>query len=186
MQREIEKLLESAEGQAATVEGLFAGIDDAQLTRRPTPKKWSVVEHLEHLNVTNGLYLAKIAEAVDRAREEGWRSNGPYGGTWFAKKLIASQEPPPKMRLKTFKSVKPAPALEADVVLARFRETHGRYQELMTSADGLDLGRATFRSPLLALVKLSAAQGFRLIDAHNRRHIWHMERTVSLPDSSVA
>lgn len=186
MQQELEKLLESANEQATTIEGLFASSDRSRLTQRPEPKKWSVVEHLEHLNVTNELYLAKIAEAVDRAREAGWRSEGPFGGPWFANKLIASQEPPPKMRLKTFKVVKPAPHLDADAVLESFRRRHESYRALMKSADGLDLGRATFRSPLLALVKLSAAQGFRLIDAHNRRHIWHMDRTLSQTDASVA
>src|SRR5262245_61905320 len=45
-----------------------------QLRWRPEPREWSIAECLDHLNITLGLYLAKINAAIGAAR----RQSGAY------------------------------------------------------------------------------------------------------------
>ncbi len=180
MQPQLQQLLESNQAQTRTVNGLFSSRPYEVLGRRPTPDKWSVLEHIEHLSVVNEFYLASIGKAVEKARAAGRmkEGEGPSGGGWMAERLIASQEPPPKMRLRAFKKTRPEEQLEGAQVLERFRAAQGAYEGFLSEADGVDLRAAKFRSPLFALVRLNTMQGFRLIDTHNRRHIWHVEQSL--------
>lgn len=187
MHEQLEALLSSVETQTCTVEKFYESRTPDMLSRRPAPEKWSVVEHLEHLAITNALYLESISGAVERAKELGWAAEGPFvGGRWLAERLVASQEPPPRMRLRTFRKIRPRRDLDGSAVLERFRSLQRDFEVLLHGAEGVDLGRAQLRSPLLALVKLTAMQGFRLIECHNRRHIWHMEQTLSLLEGGVS
>lgn len=187
MHEQLETLLGSLEEQTRMVEKIFASRAAEVLSRRPVPEKWSVVEHLEHLAITNALYLGSISGAIGRAKDLDLVGEGPFvGGRWLAERLVASQEPPPRMKLRTFRKVRPSQNLDGTAVLGRFRSLQRDFEVLLRGAEGVDLGRAQFRSPLLALVKLTAMQGFRLIECHNRRHIWHMEQTLSRLEGEVS
>ncbi len=179
MHDQLESLHKSLAGQTDSVDDLFAGVAEVRLKERPAKDSWSAVEHLEHLSIVNELYLDRLEPAIESARAAGVLGRGPYGGGWLGEKLIASQAPPPKWKIRTFKRAKPQTHLEVGPVIERFRLLQDRCQLVLVNSDGVDLGAAQFRSPLFGLLKLSAIQGFRLIKAHNSRHIWHIQRTVS-------
>jgi hypothetical protein len=152
-------------------------------TWRPRPDKWSACEHLAHLPRTTRPYLAAIADALARAHAAGTFGGGqPYArggriGAWF----VRSMEPPPRMRVRTFRKLIPAPDISVVAALDEFDASQDEAIAMLQRGAGLDLGRVAMRSPFVRLLRLSVAQAFLVILAHNRRHFWHVERISEHP-----
>jgi hypothetical protein len=114
-----------------------------------------------------------MEDALTEARRRGGAAgDGPYRHPRIASWFVRSLEPPPKRRIKTFRSMVPDPVTDPHSVLPGFLALQGQLTELMEAARGVDLGRVRFGSPFLSLLRLSLGTGFELILAHNRRHLW--------------
>ena len=51
--RLIQELISDTEEIVATVESNFLSLDQDQLTARPAPDRWSILECIEHMNKTH-------------------------------------------------------------------------------------------------------------------------------------
>ena len=176
MEPQLEHLVSSIGLQTRAVRDLVASVSDRAFVERPGPDTWSMAQHLAHLALVNRPYLDAMASAVEKGKEKGLTGTGPFKGKWFAARFIRSMEPPPRWRFKTLKEMKPTSSLNTATVLEEFEGVQARYTEIARSADGLHLGRLTFRSPFTRLLRFTLLQGFELLDAHNRRHLWHVDR----------
>lgn len=160
---------------------MFEGLTDAQLGWRPTPDRWSIGEHMVHLALAARPYLDAIERSLAEAKAAGWLAPPPYRygriGEWFARTM----EPPVRTRIRTTKRLVPAQPTARDAVLADFVAVQDQLVRSMESADGVDLGRATMRSPYMRLLKLSIGSAYRVLLAHNRRHLWHVRRVLAEP-----
>jgi hypothetical protein len=61
-------------------------------------------------------------------------------------------------------------------VLAEFDGYQRRLVELLAEANGLALSRIKIRSPFNASVRYNVYSAFRIIAAHERRHLWQAEQ----------
>jgi hypothetical protein len=145
-----------------------AGLSHADFNWRPAAGAWSVAECLAHLNTTDELYCAKIAEAIPA----GVAGRGDYKLGWLETRFIRMLEPPYRIRLKAPKQFKPGGEHNADHVLDTWRRTRLRLLELASRAEGLDLSRVRVVSPVSDLLKFSLPGAFHVVVAHDRRHLW--------------
>lgn len=158
------------------------GLTDEQFNWRPGPGRWSVGECLVHLNLTSRAYLPVIDQAIARARSRGLAGSGSFRFGFLNGWLIRTIEPPPRRKFKTPKPVAVAPAgHEVDAVLREFVEYQDKLLACTQRAEGIDLARAKLRSPLMKLLKLSLAECFALLAAHERRHLWQARQVVAAP-----
>ena len=180
---DLDDLVRECQTQSAEVSEIFAALSPERARRRPTPKKWSAAGHLAHLILVNRAYVSALEATVDRARAAGGPlSEGPFRYSWFSAWFARSQAPPPRMRVKTFRSMVPDPEVDIDDAVDGFKGLQRRLVEVIQDSRGLDLGAVRFRSPLLAAVRLSLGTGYGLVLLHNRRHIWLIhEVNRSLP-----
>ncbi len=174
----LEDFASAYEDQLKQVVELAGTIDAHALTPRPQPEKWSMVEHLDHLNRVNGPYLAAMETAIRNARS-GQAERAPfYPMRRLIGAFVRSMEPPPKRRFKTLKRMKPAADLDPEAVLAEFGTMQRALAAAARGAEGVELSKWAFRSPFSRLLRFTLHQGFELLAAHNRRHIWHLETIV--------
>jgi len=167
---------------------LAGSLDGARLRWRPGPDRWSVADCLEHLVLTGEEYLPALDGAIEEARRKGWTGPEPYRRTLLGRWLPGTLEPPPRFRVPAPKvarprrtSTPPGPGPDdAGDELARFLALRGRFGRRLEEADGLDLGRARMSSPFLPLVRLDLDSAFRLIAAHERRHLWQAEQVTQM------
>lgn len=177
---DIDALISEAGRQSRELEELVAGRSDEALLWRPDETRWSATGHLAHLGVVNGRYLATIRDQVDAARAAGGpTSDGPYRHPWLAKAFVRTMEPPPKRRVKTFRSMVPDPGTEPEAALTEVLALQDRLVEQLAAARGLDLGRIRFGSPFFGLLRLSLGCAFEGLLAHNRRHVWLLHELVA-------
>ena len=55
-----------------------------------------------------------------------------------------------------------------------------RWEQLLNSANGLDLERIRVRSPAVPLIKLSLGAAFEIQAAHERRHLLQAEQLLDM------
>lgn len=156
----------------ADAQRLCAGLTEEQLGWRPQPGKWSIAENLAHINVGTQTYLPAIQRSLDQARAKGMTGRGSFDlgitGKWFVSYL----EPPFKVKTKAPKMIQPLLQGPATETLPQFLRCNEVFLKYVDSAEGVDLGRAVFISPLASILHMKLIAAFATITAHDRRHLW--------------
>lgn len=144
---------------------------------RPEEGKWSVAECLDHLNETARIYLPEIAETIEGAREEGLLARpGAARRTFIGRIIVWTQEPPVRIRMKTFTDIEPRGDTDPAEVAEAFEALHEELIVRINEAADLDWKRVKMRSLLESRLKLSLGDWFYFLAAHARRHLWQAER----------
>jgi len=74
-------------------------------------------------------------------------------------------------------------------IITEFMASQNELQLLLREADGIDLGRAKIASPINKRLKFTLGQVFRLLAAHERRHLWQarkVKKAANFPSSESA
>ena len=145
----------------------------AELNWRPDGKRWSILQCIEHLVLTNQLLLDAIKQALDGQAEAGAEC-GRIMPTRIWRILLAMTEP--QVRLKGFapRVLHPALVLDTDRTLTAFAASHERLRLLAAQCQGLDINRVRFRHPVMRL-KMSVGEAFLLLVVHEQRHLRQAE-----------
>ncbi|KAA6463302.1 DinB family protein [Acidobacteria bacterium AB60] len=167
---------------------LLDGLTPALGGWRPASGAWSAAECLEHLAITNRVYLGAMQEPAVRARTRGNMRRGPVKpgvvGGWFARSL----EPPvkPGRRTRAPRMVVPATSTQFDEAAAAFSAAHAQVRAYLLANADLDLNRMRFPNPFVRGIRFSVATGLQVIAAHERRHLWQAWRTRRAAESDSA
>jgi DinB superfamily len=185
----VSKLLDENTANIEKAKSLTAGLSAAQLNWQPQPGKWSIAQNLAHLNFGYQGFDT-IASSIAAARAKGIIGNGPFRYGWLSSWFVKSQEPPPKRKLRKFKSAKayaPSPDVDGAKAVADYLRMNARLGELIQQADGVDLARA--KTPFLDLkwvkIKLPLCARLAHMTTHDRRHLWHAEQVRNDPNFPI-
>lgn len=140
---------------------------------------WSVAECLMHLNITSERYIPIIDEAMRALRERGLKPTGALHRDFVGWVLSTMFEPPVRMKVKTPAPFAPARVDPMPEVLERFDYLQGELLQRLDRGNGLALDRQRVTSPFNTRVKYNLYSTFRIITAHQRRHLWQAERVVA-------
>lgn len=168
------------------VQELTHGLDDDQLAWSSEPRRWSLAQCLEHLVITDGLYMDKVEAVLDQAPARTAKEGAPARGhlRFLERLIVGSLGPSPKIRLPAPKSfLPPAPGtLSSGDSPERFDRHQERLLACLERARTVDLDRTIVTSPESALIRLRLGSAFALVEAHQRRHLEQMRRVVQHPD----
>lgn len=167
------RLLAEFDAADNRAKALVSTLNPEQLNWRPQPGIWSVGQCLDHLSVTNEVYLPAITHSLEgkpasRAQEitPGWF------GRWFIRTYI---EPSPQSKhAKAPKKIVPAARIEPSV-LDRFLRGNQAARELVRQAGGYDVNRIRFRNPLVPIIYFTVGTGLEIVARHQRRHLLQAE-----------
>ncbi len=159
---------------------LVNGLSPEQFNWRPAPGKWSVGDCLDHLNSVIALYLPMFTDTLAQARVAGKLGSGPFRYGWLLGKFVRSMEPPPRLKVKTVASMDVPESSRHDVaaVMERFVDLRRRFDQVIASAEGVDLRRARLTSVISRFIKMPLGQWFQFMVAHDRRHIWQAREVL--------
>jgi hypothetical protein len=90
-------------------------------------------------------------------------------------------EPPVKRRLSAPSKTRPGSTTTREQILARYHDSHDRLRRLVTACADLDVNRATFKNPFVGFVRVRVGTAFRIMMAHDRRHLWQAEQVRRAP-----
>jgi hypothetical protein len=173
--------LEAVDGElrAATERArrLLSGRDPALLSRSPAAGAWSAVQCLAHLNITTEVYLPILAGALERAPAAAGEPH--FGIGLLPRLLLWSLEPPYRQRTRTIPTWEPGQPQAPRAVLGTFEELQGRLSEVLRRFDGRALDQVLLESPFDKRLKYNVYAAFRILAAHQRRHLWQAERAAT-------
>ena len=183
--KSLEDQLDAAERDA---EALVAGLTEAQGGWRAEPGSWSVAECLDHLAITNRVYLRAMQEPAIRARQRGSRRRGPAAPGFIGRLFISTLEPPVKPRIKgkTPPSIQPRTAPTLADAFAGFTASQNEVREFVRANADLDLAGVRFPNPFIRGLRFSLATGLHVITSHERRHLWQAWRVRRAAEAANA
>ena len=177
---ELNDVLEQTLAIEADVNRVLSALPVEALSTRPSPRSWSISEILVHLRLTADQCLPALDAGIRDARSHNLLSNGPFELGLKGRFFLWYVEPPPKIKLPAPKVLAELPAMSPEEAVAAYRQGHQLVMQRLEAANGLDLVRATFRSPFASFITMDLLTVFRVFTAHERRHLWQMHRTSDL------
>lgn len=188
MNRELQAMLEQIEANKREGKAVAAGLSDARFNWRAGPEKWSIAECLQHLNLAVTKTLPAFDKAIAEGRANGRLAPGPFRYGWFSRWMVASMEPPPKRRMRTFPifALPAGASYQSGDVLPQFDAVRDQLAERVRQADGLDLSRIRVVSPVNRLLRLPLGAYFNFVITHDRRHLWQARQVRSAPGFATA
>lgn len=173
---ELEKELNEATRRAWS---LVQTTDPRLFTVRPTPGSWSAAECLSHLSISTELFLPVLRTTIDDARRRGLSSTKQPKMDMLGRVLRWFLEPPIRQRVKTTAPFVPKSVRAKNEAFGEFAALQSKLTELLNAARGLDLRRMKIVSPFDKRVRYNIYSAFRIVVAHQRRHLWQAEQAVA-------
>ncbi|HEX2835165.1 MAG TPA: DinB family protein [Thermoanaerobaculia bacterium] len=180
---DIERELNDATARAWS---LVKSTDGRLFTVRPDPKSWSAAECISHLSISTEMFLPVLRDALDDARRRKLVARKPPKMDLLGRILRWFLEPPIRQRVKTAAPFVPKSVRAKAEAFGEFASLQDRLAELIRAAADLDLARIKVVSPFDKRVKYNAYSAFRIITAHQRRHLWQAEQAIHTLTSRAA
>jgi hypothetical protein len=145
---------------------------------RASAESWSVAQCLDHLAITNQVYLGAMKDPAVRARAAGRLRRRPaspgFVGQWVATRM----EPPVKAfsKMKAMRNIRPDTSTSIADAIFRFLTSHDKIRDYLSTNADLDLAGIRFPNPWLPGIRFSLSTGLHMITAHERRHLWQAWR----------
>lgn len=152
------------------------------LNHKPSPKSWSALECIEHLNRYGDFYLPELRQRIANTSQ---KSNGVFKSGWLGNYFAKSLMPKERLnKMKTFAVMNPSGSTLDASVLSTFLKQQSEILELLRRAEDVDLTKTKTAISISTWIKLRLGDTFRVVIYHNQRHIVQAERAVK-PTASV-
>jgi hypothetical protein len=163
----------------------FGTLTTEHLNWRPDQKRWSVAQCLEHLVTTNELMMEAAERALDRRTPRTVWQRVPGVPRLLGPMLIRSQAPTSTRRFVAPAQVQPSASQIDAAVVARFIAQHDAAVERLQALDERTASRTIMVSPFLRYITYSVLDGWRLILAHDHRHLEQAHRAMVAGSTGV-
>jgi hypothetical protein len=161
----------------ARYERLQSTLSDAAWRARPAAGKWSAIECIEHLNITDRWYVDHFNGITERLQPEKSAERMSFMG-WI---VWRSQRSKSKYsNSKTAASFVPPSDLNVETVLAEFQGLQDQLFTIIRRISHLPLSKAVMTSPFNEKVKYNLYSAVRVLTVHQLRHLEQAEEAAKL------
>ena len=167
---------------ARETEASFGGLSERELNWRPTATQWSVAQCFDHLLTANRLMFQAAEEALNDARPRTLWQRLPVLPGVLGRMLIRSQAPDNVRKYTASSKAQPAARDIAADIIPRFVEQHRDAVAWVRALDERAAGRTIMTSPFIKVITYSVLDGWRLVVAHDRRHVEQARRVTLWPE----
>lgn len=159
---------------------LAGSVGEAELLARPNASTWSIAECIAHLALTSRAYLPIIDTALAAGERAVAGETPRFRMDMKGRLLCWIVEPPYRVKVKTPPAFVPdVPASRADA-LESFDASQADLVSRIRAGDGAALDRIMVVSPFNAHMRYNLYSCFKVLPAHERRHIWQGEQIRSM------
>lgn len=156
------------------VQDVFLEMDDAQLTWRPAPSEWNILQCFDHLNLAHDYYAPKIAGGLAQRRPINPGSDVYAPSFWGRIYMFFSLNP--KYSFPTAPQMAPgADSLRRDV-LHHYLAKQETLLKTLDAAAAVDLQSTTI--PIEKFVRFNLGDCLKVLVYHDRLHMGQAERVL--------
>ena len=159
----------------------FGLLTHEQLNWRPDATRWSAAQCLEHLFKANRLMMAAAVDAMDVSKPRAVWQRLPILPGLFGRMLIRSQAPTATRKYTASPRAQPAASDIAVDIIQRFVDQHRELGVRLQTLDDRTAASAIMTSPFITVITYSVLDGYRLVLAHDHRHLQQARRVMDMP-----
>lgn len=160
-------------------EALLLGRDRSDLAVRLKPASWSVAECLDHLTQTTKAFLPAISAAI-LAAPRLTRNRRLRTGI-IPSLFIWNLNPPYRIRFQVLPQLAPQDP-DFDTAWTSFVDSQRQLLDALCCAAGLAIDKVNIKSPVYARISYNLFGAFRMLAAHQSRHIWQIQQILKALD----
>ena len=178
---EVGRLVEQLGEVAGEARREFGRLSAAQVNWKPGPGRWSVGQCFEHLIKTNGGFVT-VLERIARGehRPGAWERWSPLSG-FFGRMIERSLSREGGRKYKAPAKLVPAASGVEPEIVERFAAHQRELAEQMRRVAHVNLKKTVVTSPVSGFVTYSLLDAFRIVLAHERRHLRQARRVTETP-----
>jgi len=163
---------------SADAKGLAVEFSATELGRAPAAGAWSAADNLMHLTIAARALEPRMAKTLAKLSDAGRRQDGPSRADWVGRLYAWALEPPVRVRVRAPRPFVPPAGTGADEALSAFLAEQDRLIALAARSAGLDLASRKVPSPVSRHLWYNVYSAFRILTAHERRHLWQAKRAA--------
>lgn len=173
-----EKWLEVSAAIENDLQRLVTPLTESQFHAPPRDGGWSVGFCIEHLILTGRAYLPRWDAAIAGATAlPGIESK--FRSAWWQREILNRIESPSTVRSKADAALLPVVRRPIDQTVGGLFALHEDIYRRVTASRNLNWSRVKIQSPFTSWLSYSLGFSFRLVLAHERRHLTQAERTAA-------
>lgn len=186
-----DRIRKQIQDQKASFELLFYERSEAEMGRRPSSKRWSAFECVEHVNIALRHYIKHIDKGISKSIAKGQAPKEDYRpgflGERFAR-FLAPREGIVRNRVKTLPAFRPVVSSNAkgQESLDDFRRMMDHLGDLAARSAMVDLDKTRVASPAGALLRFKLGDAFYIVLAHNERHLLQARKAMEAVSKQAA
>jgi hypothetical protein len=159
----------------------FGGFEARLLNWRPDSTRWSVAQCFDHLLTANQLIRRGAEQALDvTVPRTVWQRLPLWPGV-VGRMLIRSQGPDATRKFTAPTRARPVTSDVPVDIIQRFVDQQRDAAGWLGTLDEREIARAIMTSPFIRVVTYSVLDAWRLVVAHDRRHLDQARRVILLP-----
>lgn len=181
MNEELSNLIEGTHANTREAQEVFGNLDSEQLNWKPSAEEWSVAQCFDHLIVTNSGYFPLIKKITGGQHKPSFKERLPLLPRAFGSIVLNAVQPEAQRKFKAIPKFQPSnSAIQGDII-ARFHTHQEDVVKHMKMTEGLDLKKTIITSPVMSFMTYSLLDAFKILVAHERRHMAQARRVMDTP-----
>jgi hypothetical protein len=149
-----------------------------ELSLSPTAGAWSAADNLMHLTVASQALVPRMSRTLGKLVDAGRRTDGRTRADWLGRLYAWWLEPPVRLKVRAPRRFVPPLGMAAEDALQAFLGEQERVVALVDQSAGLDLAARKVPSPVTRYLRYNVYSAFRIVTAHERRHLWQARRAA--------
>lgn len=160
----------------------FKILSEDQINWKPSQANWSIAECVDHLLVTNRLYIKEFQKQFDEKQIKTNCSKTEVKHRWLSKFIIKSVDPSNSKKVNTFSVFMPSTSNHSKKVIDDFSDLQNKLINIVRLAEDLNLNEYIMSSPAVKIIKENFSDVLEIIRLHDRRHFNQAEKLCYHPN----
>jgi hypothetical protein len=176
----LKQLLEQNQEIIAQVKQNYLHLSTELLSTKPEPKKWSLNEIFEHLNMANEPYLNSLRKELSAQKLPKYNAEFKSGflGNLFTR-LLEPKKGTVKNKMKAPSFLDPSKTGQNNMALEKYLTLMLELNEMILQAQKTDLEKIRIPFSLTPLIRFKMGDVFRFLTAHSQRHLIQAQKTYA-------
>jgi DinB superfamily len=158
----------------------FGNLTAEQLNWKPNAHHWSVAQCFDHLLIANATYFPSFENVLSGKKKNTFWESLPFLPSLWGSLVIKAVAPETTRKRKNPKIFNPSGSSVDEDIIRRFVDQQSDIVRYMKATENMDLEKVTISSPVSNLITYSLMDAYRIIVAHEKRHVLQAMRVLEM------
>ena len=174
----LSEVIAEADQVRGAANAAFGALSTEQINWKASPAEWSIAQCFEHLILLNKPYFPLIEAILAGQHKASLWERAPLLPAFFGRLVLSAVQPGSKQKVKARPAFAPISSHTDIGILARFATHQEDLIRLMKATAELPIEKIIITSVVSPVVTYSLLDAYRILIAHERRHLEQAARVM--------